>query len=228
MNKVASVAKEYIKKLAEHFMSRDEAEAILNVSPGASQEEIKSAYKKKALKTHPDQGGSAEAFRYIQRAYELLTKGPNPRPDFFSSYTEDEYEDNEYEYEYDEYEPDNSDPKFDAWLDSLPQADRPWQRHLKLSNGYTISIVTGQHSYSVPTEVLPKLSDYSHYEVAVLTSYGPYPEIISFAKPENREKFKDVPGLQYFLKDIPGEAAVRMPKGVLKELIIYFMNQPNH
>jgi hypothetical protein len=52
--------------------------AVLGVAPGASSAEIRAAYKRRALATHPDQGGSAEAFRAVQRAYEKLS-GKQPR-----------------------------------------------------------------------------------------------------------------------------------------------------
>lgn len=44
--------------------------AILGVPPRSSQADLKRAYRKRALETHPDRGGSAEAFRDVQRAYE--------------------------------------------------------------------------------------------------------------------------------------------------------------
>jgi DnaJ homolog subfamily A member 2 len=47
---------------------------ILNIPRGASEEEIKKAYKKLAMKNHPDKGGDPEQFKRIQGAYERLTK----------------------------------------------------------------------------------------------------------------------------------------------------------
>lgn len=41
----------------------------LGVPPGASVQEIKRAYFRRALDVHPDHGGSAEAFRELHRAY---------------------------------------------------------------------------------------------------------------------------------------------------------------
>ena len=48
------------------------AHAVLGIEPGASSTEIRAAYKRRALATHPDQGGSDEAFCAVQRAYEKL------------------------------------------------------------------------------------------------------------------------------------------------------------
>ena len=45
---------------------------VLGVLPGASQEVIRAAYKRRALEVHPDRGGSDEAFRKVQDAYEQL------------------------------------------------------------------------------------------------------------------------------------------------------------
>lgn len=45
----------------------------LGLAPGATLAEIKKAYKKRALETHPNKGGTAEKFRLIQEAYERLT-----------------------------------------------------------------------------------------------------------------------------------------------------------
>lgn len=42
----------------------------LGVDPSASLVEIRQAFRKRALETHPDQGGDAEAFRAVREAYE--------------------------------------------------------------------------------------------------------------------------------------------------------------
>lgn len=47
---------------------------VLGVDPKATQEEIKNAYRRKAMKHHPDRGGDPETFQEIQAAYELLSK----------------------------------------------------------------------------------------------------------------------------------------------------------
>jgi DnaJ-class molecular chaperone len=52
---------------------------ILGVQPGASEDEIKRAYRKKAMKHHPDKGGDPEEFKKIQGAYDRLTK-PEQEP----------------------------------------------------------------------------------------------------------------------------------------------------
>ena len=49
--------------------------ATLGVSPGASADLIKSAYRRKAAQFHPDKNSSPEAptrFREVQEAYEVL------------------------------------------------------------------------------------------------------------------------------------------------------------
>ena len=52
----------------------DDPHEILGVGKQASKEEIKKAYKQKALKTHPDQGGDIEQFRKVNHAYNTLIK----------------------------------------------------------------------------------------------------------------------------------------------------------
>jgi hypothetical protein len=42
----------------------------LGLEPSATVAEIKRAYRKRALETHPDRGGTAEEFRKVQSAYE--------------------------------------------------------------------------------------------------------------------------------------------------------------
>src|SRR5688572_11012680 len=45
---------------------------VLGISRNASLEEIRSAYRSKAGKYHPDTGGDAWAFRRLNEAYEFL------------------------------------------------------------------------------------------------------------------------------------------------------------
>jgi curved DNA-binding protein len=49
----------------------------LGLSPGATEEEIKKAYRKMAMKHHPDRGGDETEFKRIKQAYEALTT-PHP------------------------------------------------------------------------------------------------------------------------------------------------------
>lgn len=54
-------------------MAKDYYE-ILGVSRKASQQEIKDAFRKKALEHHPDKGGDAEKFKQVNEAYQVLGK----------------------------------------------------------------------------------------------------------------------------------------------------------
>jgi DnaJ-class molecular chaperone len=47
--------------------------SILNISETASQDEIKQAYKKLAMKNHPDRGGDTKTFQSISQAYDTLS-----------------------------------------------------------------------------------------------------------------------------------------------------------
>lgn len=57
---------------------------LLGIKPGATQEEIKKAWKKKALEWHPDRNKSAEAevkMKEINEAYEILSGKKKPQPE---------------------------------------------------------------------------------------------------------------------------------------------------
>lgn len=53
--------------------------SLLGISAGAPISEIKRAYRKRALETHPDQGGDVDVFREVQRAYEKLIAAADKR-----------------------------------------------------------------------------------------------------------------------------------------------------
>ena len=52
--------------------SRADALAVLGLEPGATAEAIKRAHRRLVKQHHPDMGGSAEAFRRVNEAYQQL------------------------------------------------------------------------------------------------------------------------------------------------------------
>ena len=48
--------------------------ALLGVEATATLADVKAAFRKKALEHHPDQGGAADAFMAIKRAYDAIVK----------------------------------------------------------------------------------------------------------------------------------------------------------
>ncbi len=52
---------------------------ILNIEQNATEEEIKKAYRKLALKLHPDKGGDPEEFKKIRTAYDILLNAQTRR-----------------------------------------------------------------------------------------------------------------------------------------------------
>lgn len=57
-------------------MNKREALNILGLQDGASDEDIKKAYRKLAMKHHPDRGGDEAAFKRCKEAYEYLENPP--------------------------------------------------------------------------------------------------------------------------------------------------------
>lgn len=62
--------------------------SVLGIPKSASPEEIKKAFKRKAMQHHPDRGGNQEEFKRVTEAYEVLSNSDkrsaydNPGPDF--------------------------------------------------------------------------------------------------------------------------------------------------
>ncbi len=53
-------------------MSKSDYYDVLGVKKDASPEELKKAFRKKAVKLHPDKGGDEKAFKELNEAYEVL------------------------------------------------------------------------------------------------------------------------------------------------------------
>ena len=67
------------KPLVRDPSARASSWSILGLEPGALPSAVRTAYKKRALETHPDQGGDADTFREVQRAYERLRDRAGPK-----------------------------------------------------------------------------------------------------------------------------------------------------
>lgn len=64
-------------------MTLEQAYSVLGLKDGASEEEVKSAYKKLAMKYHPDRKtGDEDKFKEINRAKEVIDNPPSEGPDF--------------------------------------------------------------------------------------------------------------------------------------------------
>ena len=57
---------------AEAQVDNNQLYEVLGVSKDASQDEIRKAFKKLAVKHHPDRGGDADKFKEINAAHEVL------------------------------------------------------------------------------------------------------------------------------------------------------------
>jgi hypothetical protein len=57
-----------------------DAWAVLGVAPGSSERAVRAAYLRRARELHPDVGGSDEAMRQLNVAYEEVLAGPQPVP----------------------------------------------------------------------------------------------------------------------------------------------------
>ena len=66
-----------------YYKDAKSAYSVLEISPNATDDEVKSAYRRMAMKNHPDkvatlgpevQKAAAEKFRKIQEAYETIKK----------------------------------------------------------------------------------------------------------------------------------------------------------
>eukprot|EP00927_Polykrikos_kofoidii_P083022 TRINITY_DN8408_c0_g1_i5.p1 TRINITY_DN8408_c0_g1~~TRINITY_DN8408_c0_g1_i5.p1 ORF type:complete len:135 (-),score=13.57 TRINITY_DN8408_c0_g1_i5:694-1098(-) len=55
------------------------AAAALQVTPTASSDEVKAAFRRRALETHPDKGGSADEFRRVREAFEVFSRAAESR-----------------------------------------------------------------------------------------------------------------------------------------------------
>jgi curved DNA-binding protein CbpA len=72
------VAARWLVRLAYEF-SLDEAYKFMGLSPGASPDDIKTAYRNLTLKYHPDRGGDPEDMKRLNAAREVIESGGTVR-----------------------------------------------------------------------------------------------------------------------------------------------------
>ena len=74
---------DYASVIAMFYKDTDSAYTVLEISPSATDDEVRTAYRKMAMKNHPDkvatlgpdvQKAAAEKFRQVQEAYESIKK----------------------------------------------------------------------------------------------------------------------------------------------------------
>jgi ferredoxin len=63
---------------------------VLGVDPGADEEAIERAYRKRVKEAHPDHGGSQRAFERVRAAYDAIQSGAATTPDEEDDSTEDD------------------------------------------------------------------------------------------------------------------------------------------
>ena len=60
--------------MGKRRMSREAALEVLGVARDAPPEDVRRAYHRKALASHPDKGGSAAAFQQVKEAFEVAKR----------------------------------------------------------------------------------------------------------------------------------------------------------
>lgn len=67
-------SREPIAPKAKPALAPESVWAVLGVTADATEADLKAAYRRRAVETHPDQGGDEESFRRVLRAYEEAKK----------------------------------------------------------------------------------------------------------------------------------------------------------
>ena len=126
-------------------MTLNEAYQFLGVTESSTSQEIKKAYRTKAILTHPDKGGSAKDFIMVQAAYEIICKfniqagGEGlPIPDELKEVISQLV--NEFQNKYISIEQDCNEKLNKLKVDLFTYIDRTPRRHLYEYNQHFISL----------------------------------------------------------------------------------------
>ena len=122
---------------------------ILGVDKGSTKKEIKNAYRKLALKYHPDKGGDESKFKEISEAYEILSDD-NKRTIY----------DNRGRYNTGEYSFDDFFNSFYSSASSSKRYDKPYKKGNDLRIKYKVSLKDvfngGERKVNINREVVCK------------------------------------------------------------------------
>lgn len=199
-------------------MTPEAAAAVLGVSLPTSKDDLKKAYRRKALELHPDRNADRDTtddLKEVNIALEILSKHLQDSPQRPA-------------------DPIAGKDSFDVLLDSRAESG-PWGVRKSFNFGkYGLSIQGGSDKYSEPRENLPNLSQYSRLEVAIINNEADPNDWKNFLvplytwdgkneDPQILKDFGDMPSHSYWESD--KTVGPFIPKDEVRQIFEFFQRK---